>query len=85
VKVAPTVPLKLTVAVVGAANAGEFAIREAVAANPEARRIRLNLFIITSDVSDVQSNIDRSKSNTFYVRAIIFNLVIKVFTLALPM
>jgi hypothetical protein len=32
------------------ANAGEFAIREAVAANPEARRMRLNLFIITIDV-----------------------------------
>jgi hypothetical protein len=30
------------------ANAGEFATREAVAAKPEARRMRLNLFIITS-------------------------------------
>jgi hypothetical protein len=49
------------------ANAGEFAIREAVAAKPEARRMRLNLFIITIDVSDVQSNIDRSKINTSYV------------------
>jgi hypothetical protein len=35
------------------ANAGEFATREAVAAKPEAKRMQLNLFIITDDVSDV--------------------------------
>ena len=46
------VPLKLIVPVVPA-NAGEFAIREAVAAKSEAKRMQLNLFIITDDVSDV--------------------------------
>jgi hypothetical protein len=48
-KLEGTVPLKSTLPVVPA-NAGEFATREAVAAKPEARRMRLNLFIITSDV-----------------------------------
>jgi hypothetical protein len=66
VRVEGTVPLKSTLPVVPA-NAGEFATREAVAAKPEAKRMRLNLFIITSDVSDVQSNIDCSNSNTSYV------------------